>query len=84
MAVQEKPASSEPSFAGTSLPGSLLGSSVLNGRGNGPVKIALMQQMQQTQGNRSVQRFMQSRRASISSTLSSASTPVATQRPEYF
>jgi hypothetical protein len=39
--------------------GSLLGNPVLNGRGNGPVKAAVMRQAQQTYGNRAVQRFIQ-------------------------
>jgi hypothetical protein len=37
----------------------MLGSQQLNGRGNAPVRIAMMQRMQQTHGNRAVQRFMQ-------------------------
>ncbi|HYP21545.1 MAG TPA: hypothetical protein VEY08_15855, partial [Chloroflexia bacterium] len=37
----------------------MLGSRQLNGRGNAPVRIAMMQRMQQTHGNRAVQRFMQ-------------------------
>jgi|GEM_PF-4777432 len=61
VAVQEKPSSPGSSIGEAGLPGSLLGNSVLNGRGNTPVKIALMQQMQQTHGNRSIQRFLRSR-----------------------
>jgi len=37
---------------------SLLGDSRLNGRGNQAMKIAVMRQMQQTYGNRAVQRFL--------------------------
>ena len=39
--------------------GDLLGDSRLKGRGNEPVRVALMQDMQQTHGNRAVQRFVQ-------------------------
>src|SRR5437588_13083786 len=42
-----------------SYPASLLSDPRLNGRGNGPVRTALMRQMQQTYGNRAVQRFLQ-------------------------
>lgn len=38
--------------------GSLLGDARLNGRGNAPVRAATMQRMQQTQGNRALQRFL--------------------------
>jgi hypothetical protein len=38
---------------------SLLGHSNLNGRGNGPVHSAVMQQMQQSYGNRALQRYLQ-------------------------
>jgi hypothetical protein len=38
---------------------SLLNDSRLDGRGNEPVRIALMRQMQQSYGNRAVQRFVQ-------------------------
>ncbi len=37
----------------------MLGNNGLRGRGNAPVQIALMQEMQQTYGNRAVQRFLQ-------------------------
>src|SRR5438067_892486 len=40
-----------------SYPLSLLGDSRLYGRGNGPVRTTLMLQMQQTYGNRAVQRY---------------------------
>jgi hypothetical protein len=40
-------------------PSSLLGDSRLSGRGNAPVRTAVMQRMQQTVGNRAVQRFLQ-------------------------
>jgi hypothetical protein len=39
--------------------GSLLGDSRLEGRGNGPVKVALMRQAQQTYGNRALRRALQ-------------------------
>ncbi|HYP41700.1 MAG TPA: hypothetical protein VEX13_15185, partial [Chloroflexia bacterium] len=38
---------------------SLLGHSTLTGRGNGPVHTAMMQQMQQSYGNRALQRYLQ-------------------------
>lgn len=38
--------------------GALLGASVLNGRGNGSVKVAFMKQAQQAYGNRAVQRML--------------------------
>ncbi|HYO49829.1 MAG TPA: hypothetical protein VEW94_08250 [Chloroflexia bacterium] len=38
---------------------SLLGHSTLSGRGNGPVHTAMMQQMQQSYGNRALQRYLQ-------------------------
>ncbi|MBF6613436.1 MAG: hypothetical protein IVW55_09950 [Chloroflexi bacterium] len=41
----------------TALP--LIGSARLNGRGNEPVRIAMMQRLQSTQGNHAVQRFLQ-------------------------
>jgi hypothetical protein len=41
---------------------SLFGDARLHGRGNQSVQVAMMQQMQQTYGNRAVQRFMQSGR----------------------
>jgi hypothetical protein len=40
-------------------PSTLLGDSRLSGRGNAPVRTAVMQRMQQTVGNRAVQRFLQ-------------------------
>src|SRR5262245_43720402 len=46
-------------------PSGLLGDPRLNGRGNGPVKVALMRQAQQVYGNRAVQRFLHQRRHSI-------------------
>ncbi|HEX9990221.1 MAG TPA: M15 family metallopeptidase [Chloroflexia bacterium] len=48
----------------------MLGSRQLSGRGNAPVRIAMMQRMQQTHGNRAVQRFLQR----------STSSPLAVQR----
>jgi peptidoglycan hydrolase-like protein with peptidoglycan-binding domain len=39
--------------------GAMLGNRALRGRGNGPVQIALMTEMQQTHGNRAMQRFLQ-------------------------
>lgn len=42
-----------------SYPTSLLADARLNGRGNQPVRTALMRQMQQTYGNRAVQRYLQ-------------------------
>lgn len=53
-------------------PGSLLGDPRLNGRGNQPVKLALMRQVQQTYGNRTTQRFLQrasAMRASVAPTV---------------
>ncbi|HYO48390.1 MAG TPA: hypothetical protein VEW94_00955, partial [Chloroflexia bacterium] len=47
--VQDKPSYS----------GAMLGNGALRGRGNGPVQIALMTEMQQTHGNRAMQRFLQ-------------------------
>jgi hypothetical protein len=38
---------------------SLLGTPTLNGRGNAPIRIAMMQRAQQTYGNRALQRFLQ-------------------------
>jgi hypothetical protein len=46
------------------LPMGLLGNPRLDGRGNAPVRVALLQRMQHTYGNRAVQRFLQ-RRATI-------------------
>lgn len=40
-------------------PTSLLNDPRLNGRGNQPVRVALMREMQQTYGNRAVQRYLQ-------------------------
>jgi len=40
-------------------PSSLLSTGKLQGRGNGPVQTSIMQRMQQTQGNRAVQRIIQ-------------------------
>jgi hypothetical protein len=40
-------------------PGSLLANAKLSGRGNAPVRAALMRQVQRTHGNRAVQRFVQ-------------------------
>src|SRR5262245_2395107 len=40
------------------LPGELLGDQSLDGRGNEPVRVALMRQMQQTYGNRALQRYL--------------------------
>ncbi|MDQ3927756.1 MAG: hypothetical protein M3328_01275, partial [Chloroflexota bacterium] len=37
----------------------MLGNHALKGRGNGPVQIALMPEMQQAHGNRAMQRFLQ-------------------------
>jgi hypothetical protein len=54
------PLSSQVSHAPENLPGypsSLLGDARLNARGNQHVRIALMRQMQQTYGNRAVQRY---------------------------
>jgi hypothetical protein len=42
-----------------SYPPSLLADVKLSGRGNGPVRTALMRQMQQTYGNRATQRYIQ-------------------------
>ncbi|HYO50354.1 MAG TPA: DUF4157 domain-containing protein, partial [Chloroflexia bacterium] len=51
------PASAQESAA--NYPSTLLGDSRLSGRGNAPVRTAVMQRMQQTVGNRAVQRFLQ-------------------------
>jgi hypothetical protein len=48
-AVRERPSYSS----------ALLGNRALGGRGNGPVQIALMTEMQQAHGNRAMQRFLQ-------------------------
>src|SRR5688500_10950767 len=40
-------------------PSSLLAGGKLSGRGNAPVRAALMRQVQRTHGNRAAQRFMQ-------------------------
>lgn len=40
-------------------PGTLLGNPALKGRGNGPVRAAVLQRMQQNYGNRATQRFLQ-------------------------
>lgn len=59
-----------PGFAPSpSYSNSLLGDSRLNGRGNGPVRTALMLGMQQTYGNRVTQRFLQRIANSKSSSL---------------
>lgn len=55
---------------------SLLGSVGLNGRGNGSVRIAMMQQMQRTHGNHAVQRLLQRRSAHT------PSVPLPIQRSE--
>lgn len=47
------------SASAPSYPTSLLSDSRLSGRGNGPVRTAMMLQMQRTYGNRAVQRFIQ-------------------------
>lgn len=44
---------------------SLLDDPRLNARGNGPVKIALMRQMQQTYGNRAIQRLLASAKRDV-------------------
>ncbi len=56
--------------------GSLLGDPRLSGRGNAPVQAALMQQAQQTIGNRALQRFLQRSVAGSGSTTAT----VAVQR----
>ncbi len=53
---------------------SLLGDARLNGRGNQPVKVALMRQMQQSYGNRVSQRYLQ--RVTDHASLSERATPV--------
>ncbi|MDQ3928356.1 MAG: hypothetical protein M3328_04310 [Chloroflexota bacterium] len=52
-----------------SYPGTLLGDPRLNGRGNAPVRAAVMQRMQQTYGNRAVQRFLQLQRTTSTAPL---------------
>lgn len=62
MAPQEESLAHEAdSSTFDSLPGSTLSSDKLNGRGNAPVRVAAMQRMQQTYGNRAVQRYVQHR-----------------------
>src|SRR5437588_2879327 len=53
-------------------PGTLLGDSHLAGRGNRPVQIAVMRQMQQSYGNRAVQRFFDNGRGTPGATLPGA------------
>ncbi|HYO50662.1 MAG TPA: hypothetical protein VEW94_12500 [Chloroflexia bacterium] len=53
--------------------GSLLGDARLDGRGNRPVKVAVMRQMQKSYGNRSVQRFLHG--ASANHTIKQAPQP---------
>ncbi len=53
--------------------GSLLGDAKLNNRGNQPVRVALMQRMQRTQGNQATQRYLQRRAAG-------SNTPMPVQR----
>ncbi len=62
-----------------SYPASLLADTRLNGRGNEPVRVALMRQMQQTYGNRAVQRFLQ-RKARATAPASNTSSLAPVQR----
>jgi outer membrane protein OmpA-like peptidoglycan-associated protein len=65
--------SSSPGMAGEfaypatpAYPVGLLGSSRLDGRGNAPVRAGIIQRMQQTHGNRAVQRFLRVQRNATS------------------
>lgn len=49
----------EPGFMNGAQAAQILGRSQLGGRGNGPVRAAMIQQIQKTQGNRAAQRFLQ-------------------------
>src|SRR5262245_51710739 len=51
---------------------SLLGSSKRNGRGSAPVRAALLQQMQQSHGNRAVQRYLHDKRGRSTSAASAS------------
>lgn len=53
-------------------PGSLLDNENLKGRGNEPVRIALLQEMGQSQGNRALQRFLHAQRRAASSSTENA------------
>lgn len=59
----EGPSTGHGASSGTeampSYPTSLLSDARINGRGNQPVRTAIMQRLQQTYGNRAVQRFLQ-------------------------
>jgi hypothetical protein len=63
-ADHEGPASPETEIA-SPYATSLLGDSRLSGRGNRPVQIAAMRSMQQTYGNRAMQRFLQRTRSAL-------------------
>jgi hypothetical protein len=52
--------SAQRAVEGTVQDGSLLGDARLGGRGNGPVRAAVMQRMQQSVGNRALQRLLRS------------------------
>ena len=57
---------------------SLLGDPRLNGRGNQPVKNAVMQRMQRTSGNRATQRYLQRATTTNPATRAQAQTPSST------
>jgi|GEM_PF-5747244 len=57
-------------------PSSVLSNPSINGRGNAPVKAAVMQRMQQTHGNRAVHRFLQ-RSAAGSGATATEEVPIA-------
>src|SRR4051812_22166348 len=59
-------------------PRSLLADARVRGRGNDPVRIALMREMQQTYGNRAVQRYL--RQAEAPHDTAQAAAPVQTQQ----
>lgn len=68
-----------PGFA-PSYYNSLLGDPRLNGRGNGPVKAAVMRQAQQMYGNRAVQRYLKHQQTNKAMTLRGVGVDAAIQR----
>src|SRR5207248_6171185 len=61
---------SQVEIASTSYPDTLLGSTKLGGRGNGPTRTAMIQNAQSTYGNRAVQRYLRLQRSSSQSATS--------------
>src|SRR5438874_7300735 len=61
---------SQVEIAPTSYPDTLLGSTKLGGRGNGPTRTAMIQNAQSTYGNRAVQRYLRLQRSSSQSATS--------------